>query len=135
MIVLDEHLPGLGIEDAVRRWYRGRVCNVTDLRPDTIIKDDAIPDLLQAVSEPTFVTLNWPHFWQRSAAHEAFCLDCFTLPTRQAHQVTPLLRRLFRMAGFKSKAARMGKVARVSDQQVAYYQVHDAQVYVQLLPE
>jgi hypothetical protein len=134
MIVLDEHLPGLGIEDAVRRWYRGRVCTVTDLRPDTIIKDDAIPHLLQAVSEPTFVTLNWGHFWQRTAAHEGFCLVCFTLPARQAHQVTSLLRRLFRLEEFKTKAARMGKVARVSNQQVAYYQIRDAQLYLQPLP-
>src|SRR5438128_4750509 len=131
MIVLDEHLPGLGIEDTVRRWYRGRVSIVTDLRPDTIIKDDAIPHLLQAVPEPTFITLNWRHFWQRTAAHQGFCLVCFTLPTRQADQVTPLLRRLFRLEEFKTKAARMGKVARVSNQQVAYYQVHDAQLYLQ----
>ena len=58
MIVLDEHLQGLGIEDSLGRWYRGQICIVTDLRPGTTIKDDAIPTLLRASREPTFVTLN-----------------------------------------------------------------------------
>jgi hypothetical protein len=48
--------------------------------------------------------------------------------------VSPLLRRLFRLPVFKTKAARMGKVARVSGEQVAYYQAHDSQTYLFPLP-
>jgi hypothetical protein len=134
MIVLDEHLPHEELGEAIRQWYRGRVCTLTELRTGTIIKDDAVPSLLQRLSEPTFVTLNWSDFWQRTAAHLGFCLICFTVPSERATEIPPLLRRLFRLGPFRTKAARMGKVARVGDQQVAYYQVRDMQVYVQPLP-
>ena len=42
--------------------------------------------------------------------------------------------RLFRLTVFKTKAARMGKVVRISEEQVAYYQVQDTQVYLAPLP-
>ena len=58
MIALDEHLNGLEVERAIRQWYRGRVCSVMELRPGSVIKDDAIPHLLRGEREPTFVTLN-----------------------------------------------------------------------------
>ncbi len=134
MIVLDEHLQGLELEDAIGQWYRGSVCIITDLRPNTVIKDDAIPVLLRTVSDPTFVTLNWNHFWQRTVAHKDFCVVCFTFPTNQATEISPLLRRLFRLSEFKTKSARMGKVARISGEQVAYYQGHDLQTYLLPLP-
>jgi hypothetical protein len=135
MIVLDEQLPVRTLADAIRRWYRGRVCVVTDLRPATVIKDDVVPDLLHRVSQPTFVTLNWSDFWQRSAAHRSFCLVCFTLPTNRATDISPLLRRLFRLEPFKTKAARMGKVARVSHEQVAFYQVDDREIHLYAIPK
>jgi hypothetical protein len=120
--------------DAPMQWYRGRVCVITDLRPGTVIKDDAIPALLRTVPQPTFVTLNWNHFWQRTVAHEDFCIVCFTLPANRAAEISPLLRRLFRLPAFKTKAARMGKVARISGEQVAYYQAHDSQTHLLPLP-
>ena len=46
MIVLDEHLQSKGLEDKIRNWYAGTVMSVLDLRPDTVIKDEAIPGLL-----------------------------------------------------------------------------------------
>jgi hypothetical protein len=134
MIVLDEQLPASILADAIGRWYRGRVCVITDLRPATVIKDDAVPGLLHTGSQPTFVTLNWTDFWQRIMAHRSFCLVCFTLPTNRAGDISPLLRRLFRLDPFKSKAARMGKVARVSHERVTYYQVNDSEIYLHALP-
>jgi hypothetical protein len=109
MIVLDEQLQEVGVETALRRWYRGRVCTVTALRPVSVIKDDGIPSLLRAVSNTNFVTLNWKDFWQRTAAHQGFCLVCFTLPPRRELEISVLLRRLFRLPSFKTKAARMGR--------------------------
>ena len=47
MIVFDENVHQRSIMDAVAAWYRGRVISVTVLRPDTIIKDEAIPTLLR----------------------------------------------------------------------------------------
>jgi hypothetical protein len=78
--------------------------------------------------------LNWSDFWQRTAAHPRFCVICFTVPSERAEEIPALLRHLLRHASFRTKAARMGKVARVGDQQFAYYQVRDPQVYVQPLP-
>lgn len=134
MIVLDEQLPVRSLMAAIRRWYRGRVCVVTELRPATVIKDEAVPDLLRTVSQPTFITLNWPDFWQRSLAHPNYCIVCFTLPTDRAAEISSQLRRLLRLVRFKTKAARMGKVVRVSREQVAHYQVNDREIYMQAVP-
>jgi hypothetical protein len=122
------------VDDTIRKWYRGAVCFVTALRPGSVIKDDAIPALLQTVSQPTFVTLNWSHFWQRTPPHDGFCIVCFTLPTERIGELSSRLRGLFRLDSFRTKAARMGKVARVSDEHVAYLQVRDPRTYVQPLP-
>jgi hypothetical protein len=75
VIVLDEHLNGLGVETAIGQWYRGRVCTVLELRPSTVIKPE-----------------------------------------------------------FKTRADRMGRVARISGDRVAYYQINDDQTYVLSLP-
>jgi hypothetical protein len=58
MIVLDEQLQGLGLEEAVARWYRGAVFVVKKLRPGMVIKDEAIPTLLRQLKQPTFVTID-----------------------------------------------------------------------------
>ena len=134
MIVLDEHLKRVGVQEAIRRWYRGSVCTIRDLRPGTIIKDDVVPVLLQAAAQPTFVTVDWMDFWQRTMPHPRFCLICFTLPPDRGPTIALHLRRLLRLPAFKTKAARMGKVARVSGEQVAYYQARDSQTYVLPLP-
>jgi hypothetical protein len=46
VIVLDEQLLGANLEQAIGKWYQGNVCFITDLRPNSIIKDEAIPMLL-----------------------------------------------------------------------------------------
>jgi len=134
VIVLDEHLKGWGLEDAIRRWYRGQVCLINDLRPGSVIKDEAVPALLLTASHPTFLTVNAPHFWQQVAPHSGYCLVCFTLVTDRIDEIPLRLRRLFRLTAFKTKAARMGKIVRISEDQVAYYQAQDAQLYVAPLP-
>ena len=57
MIVLDEQLLGRNIEYTIAQWYRGSVQWITDIRPHTVIKDNAIPHLLRALDQPTFVTI------------------------------------------------------------------------------
>jgi len=130
MIVLDEHLQGAGLEQAIRRWYRGQVCFIGALRPGSVIKDENVPHLLRSARQPTFVTQNWKHFWQRTAAHGDFCIVCFTLPSERLQEISPLLRGLLRLTAFRTRSARTGKVVRVSGEQVAYYQVNDSQVYL-----
>lgn len=56
MIVLDEHLMGLGLDRGIEAWYEGQICYITDLRLNTVIKDEAIPSLLAEQRQPTFVT-------------------------------------------------------------------------------
>ena len=134
MIVLDEHLREVAVQDAVRQWYRGNVCMITDLRPGTLIKDDGIASLLQTADHPTFITLNWSDFWQHIAAHPDYCVVCLTLLPDRSAEISSLLRRLFRLPAFKTKASRMGKVARISGGQVIYYQPHDSATFVLPLP-
>jgi hypothetical protein len=128
MIILDEHLQGLSLEAMISRWYRGRVSIVKQLRPGTIIKDDAIPALLSQVKQPTFVTINSKDFWRHVPADDRYCLVCFTLPSEQIDEIPEWLRRVFRLPEFRSKAKRMGKVALVSRSQIQYYQARDNQI-------
>ncbi len=116
MIVLDEHLQSKGLEEAIQRWYTGTVINILDLRPETVIKDEAIPGLLAQQNQPTFVTINVTDFWQRVPASERFCLVCFALASSDIAQISSLLRRLLRHADFDTKAQRTGKVVRITSQ-------------------
>lgn len=135
MIILDEQLLGTGTAEAISKWSRSRVRYIVDLRPGTVIKDNAIPSLLRRVRQPTFVTINVTDFWRRIPADEHYCVLCFPLPNRRVHEIPNLLRRLFRIPVFKTKVARMGKVALVSHHQVQYYQVRDNQRYILLLSD
>lgn len=134
MIVLDEHLKGLGVADGIRRWYRGRVSIITDLRPGSVIKDEAIPVLLRSVAAPTFVTLNSVHFWQRVQPEKAFCIVCLDIPTDRVNEVPILLRRLFRSAQFRTRGLRAGRAARVSGEQITHYAVRRAGLITTPLP-
>jgi len=123
VIVLDEHSMGLGLDREVRAWYEGRVCYITDLRPDTVIKDEAIPSLLLRERQPTFVTGDVTGFWHKVKPHPNFCIVCFGLPTERWHRIPLLLRHLFRTEGFRTKRERMGKVALVTETTVRFYAV------------
>ncbi len=127
MIVLDEQLLGRGIEHDIGRWYRGKVQFILDLRPNTIIKDDTIPALLQQQSQPTFVTINDRDFWQRAPCDVRYCMACFALSDDRASDISRLLRVLFRLSEFRTKAQRMGKIVRVTRGAVSYYAVHNRQ--------
>ncbi len=123
MIVLDEQLMGRGIADDIGRWYAGSVRFITDLRPGTIIKDDAIPGLLQEQRSPTFVTINVRDFWRKVSADKQYCIVCVDLPDSRAGEIPDLLRSLLRRPDFATKAERLGKVARVSSQTSVYYSI------------
>jgi hypothetical protein len=122
MIVLDEQLLGRQVEDTIAGWYRGSVRFVNELRPNTIIKDDAIPSLLRRQPQPTFVTINVRDFWQRVEIDQRFCVVCFNIPDSTVPVIPGLLRLLLRREDFHTKALRMGYVFRVNlDQQVRFY--------------
>ena len=128
MIVFDENVHQQRIMETVAAWYRGRVLSVRALRPGTVIKDEALPTVLRSVREPTFVTTNVVDFWRRIPAHRRYCIVCVVLPNDRVPEMPDLLRRLLSVAAFKTKASRMGKVIRVSDAQLHYYEVHSYRI-------
>ena len=128
MIVLDEQLLGRQLEIEIAKWYRGRIQFIHELRPHTVVKDDAIPDLLRQQSQPTFVTINEKDFWRKVAITPHFCMVCFTLPDLRVGEIPPLLRSLLQHTEFKTKAKRMGKVIRVSEKEVSCYTAEEREV-------
>lgn len=101
---------------------------ITDLRPNTVIKDDAIPELLRQQNQPTFVTINERDFWRKVEIDGRFCVVCFTLSDARAREIPAALRLLFRHSEFKTKARRMGKVIRVTEEEANYYAYNDKQL-------
>ena len=90
-------------------------------RPHTVIKDDAIPMLLRQQSQPTFVTINEGDFWQRVPGDPRYCVVCFALSDARTGEIPHSLRALFRRPEFRTKGQRMGKVIRVTQEEISYY--------------
>ena len=130
MLVLDEQLLGRDLETALASWYRGPVLFITDLRPATIIKDEAIPILLRQQRSATFLTINESDFWRKVSIDRHYCVVCFAQPDSQAGEIPDLLRAVFRHDQFRTKARRMGKVLRVTMSAVSYYTHRMRQVHV-----
>ncbi len=128
MIVVDENIHDQRIMQAISAWYPGQVISLTTLRPNTVIKDHAIPALLLKVAQPTFITTNVADFWKKVQPHNAYCMVTIALPKERMREVPALLRRLFRHSDLKTKAARMGKVVRLTSNRIKYYE-SDRQVH------
>jgi hypothetical protein len=122
MILLDENVHQESLMASITAWYRGQVHALTVLRPNTLIKDEAIPVLLRSVRQPTFITTNVTDFWCRVPAHARYSVVCVALPNERLYELPPLLRRFLRLPEFNTKAKRMGKVIRVSPSQLQYYE-------------
>lgn len=127
MLVLDEHLIDFNLEAALARWYPGPVLVIRYLRPGTRIEDQVIPMLLREQKGATFITLDEGGFWQKMQDHSQFCVVCFDLPTEDAHYIPELLRAVFHLPPFRTKAGRMGKVLRVTRSTVRYYSYRNEQ--------
>jgi len=121
MIVVDENIHDARILDSIRRWYRGRVVSVVELRPQTVIKDDAIPALLLQAQSPTFITINVDDFWRKVSPHPRYCVVTIALPQPLALQVPELLHRLLRFDSYRTKTSRMGYVFRLTPDGFGFY--------------
>src|SRR5688572_29026782 len=130
MIVLDEQLQGLGLEEEISRWYRGSVFLIQSLRPDTVIKDEAIPALLRKAKKPTFITINHSDFWRKRPANQSYCIVCVKLSAEDYQELPLLLRRLFQFPEFRTKKSRMGKVASVSRRFIQFYDSHENVLHI-----
>lgn len=103
-------------------WYLGQVVSVSGLRAESIIKDEAIPTLLLKVIQPIFVTINIADFWKKALPHTRYCIINVAVPKERIREIPGILRRLFRMSEFKTKALRMGKVIHVTQNHIEYYE-------------
>ena len=130
MIILDEQRLGRNLESDIEKWYPGVVQFIVDLRPNTVIKDDAIPQLLHQQNQATFITINVRDFWLKVAIGNYFCIVCFVMPDSQAKEIPQLLRSLLQRPEFNTKAKRMGKVIRVADNKVSYYTFNNRQLKI-----
>lgn len=120
MIVADENLADTHILNAIAKWYQGQVIPVTNLRPRSIIKDDAVSTLLLQVDQPTFVTINVRDYCKRTNPHPNYSVVCIAMPQERAFDALQLLRPFLRLAS-KTKAARMGKVFHLIASHIEYY--------------
>jgi hypothetical protein len=122
MIILDENLQDRRIREAIARWYPGQVLFIRNLRPGTIIKDDAVSSLLQQAAEPTFVTINTDDFWLNTRPSRHYCILTFELPKERSLEIPRLTRLVLQFDLFKAKATRMGKVIRWTPTRIEYYE-------------
>jgi hypothetical protein len=121
-ILMDEHLSRTEVLEPLQQWTTAQ--KIEDLAPNETFKDDRILQVLRRQKQPTFVTLD-AGFYHRKYCDRRYCLIYFVLPHQEQHRLPGLLRQLFRLPEFKTKAARMGKVVRVSRKRVEFWQAGD----------
>ena len=131
-IVLDEQLSDDEVLAPLARWIT--VQRLDDLRPTEVIKDDRVPLLLRELSRPTFVTIDMG-FWNRNLRDGKYCILCFPLRNDEQHQLPGLLRRVLQLPEFRTRARRMGKIARVSTARLEFWQQGDEQLHRLTWPE
>jgi hypothetical protein len=119
-IILDDQLFDVEVLIPIARWIT--VQRLRDLRPGEVIKDERVPELLQRLRQPTFVTIDLG-FWNRGLRDSKFCILCFALRNDEQDQLPDLLRRLLRLPEFSTQSSRMGKVARISTTDIQYWEL------------
>ena len=125
--VLDDQLHPEEVRDSIARWSTARF--LRDFRPDEVIKDERVPDILRTLRTPSLVTIDdW--FWSRTRRDRRYCILYFALRKDEQANIPLLLRRLLRLPEFRTRAARMGKVARVSLDHVTWWQMGDENRYI-----
>lgn len=117
-LVLDDQLD---IQVILPELPRGLTAlRLQSLRPGEIILDDRVPELLLGLKQPTFITID-RGFWHRRLCHSQYCLLYFVLAKDEQEQLPGLLRQLFHLPEFRTRSARMGKVARVQKRRVTFW--------------
>lgn len=116
--MLDEQLNRDRVLIPLLKWIT--VQKLEELRPYEVIKDDRIPSLLRELKNPAFVTID-DGFWNRDLLDPNYCILYFALQDHQQAQIPNLLRQLLKLSEFKTKANRMGKVAKVSPTHIEYW--------------
>ena len=94
MIVLDENLDEQRVRLPLAARFKGRIISIRELRPGTVIKDEAVPTLLREHRNATFVTTNASDFWRRVPAHAGYCIICAPLPAERQDELPGLIIKL-----------------------------------------
>jgi len=124
-LVLDDQLDLLELRPALRK--RITMQRLRHLRLGEQILDERVPEILRTLKQPTFVTID-QDFWDRSLCHRDYCILYFPLRSDQQEQIPDLLRALLRQPEFRSRARRMGKVARVRQEVIEYWQFQEPEL-------
>jgi hypothetical protein len=130
-IILDEHLGRNQALHPIQHWITAK--RIQDLRPGEVIKDERLPTILIHLIKPTLVTID-AGLWKKRYCDRRYCILYFAILDIQQNQIPALLRRVLRLKDFKTKAARMGKVARVTFTHVSYWQLGDEKPHTVPLP-
>jgi hypothetical protein len=120
--ILDDQLALGDVLGLLRR--RVTVAYLREVRRDQVIKDERVASILHTIKHPTFITID-DAFWDRRLRHNGYCMLYFVLRHDEQRDLPELLHRLLRLPEFRTRAARMGRVARVSREQVLFWQLHD----------
>lgn len=126
LLIFDEQINRERAIEPLESWATVR--RLKDVRPREMIDDDRVPDLLRRLNHPTFVTID-DGFWDREYRDKRYCILYIAVSDDQQFKIPALLRQLFRLTEFKTKAARMGKVARISSTRIEYLQVNDETIH------
>jgi hypothetical protein len=124
-LVLDDQLDVQVIVPALEAWIPA--VRLQDLRPTEHILDDRVPEILRTLKTPTFVTIDHG-FWNRRLCHPGYCILYLDLAKDEQERLPGLLRRLFRLPEFRTRAVRMGKVARIRRETVTYWEAGEKKV-------
>jgi hypothetical protein len=121
-LILDAHVSASLVLRPLRRWITVRT--LQELRPNEIVLDERIPEILLREKQPTFVTID-KDFIDPRWCNPSYCILNFALQDREQHELPSLLRALFHRPEFRTRTLRMGKVARVSTSSIEYWQFPD----------
>src|SRR5262249_36990174 len=110
-LILDAHVNALYVLPVLRRWIT--VQRLQEIRPGEIVLDERVPEIPSTLKQPTFVTID-KDFDDPGWCHPNYCILYFALRDDEQTLLPGLLRALFRRPEFRTRAGRMGKLARVS---------------------
>jgi hypothetical protein len=117
--VVDDQLALGQVLEMLQKRFKAQ--RLQHLRPGELILDERVPEILLTIRQPTFVTID-NDFWDRRFCHPDYAILYFALRTDQQGFIPDLLRTLLHKPEFRTRAVRMGKVARVHPDGVDFWQ-------------
>lgn len=118
-LVLDAHISAPAVLPPLRRWIT--VHTLQDVRPRELVLDERIPEILLTLRSPTFITID-TDFLDPRWCNPNYSILHFALQNKEQRLIPGLLRALLRRSEFRTRAVRMGKVARISTSSIEYWQ-------------